>query len=73
MMRIECFSFVQGHKEAQEIVADLNAMKSIDSDPFYIEYNPKQDYSLSDSFLIKGNVVPKDWTDLDLASDFMEC
>ena len=71
MKLIECFSYVQGHKEAQEVVIDLNGMKSIGSDPFYIEYNKTQDYSKNDSYLIKGNVTEKDWDELDLESDFM--
>ena len=71
MKLIECFSYVQGHKEAQEVVIDLNGMKSIGSDPFYIEYNKTQDYNKNDSYLIKGNVTEKDWDELDLESDFM--
>lgn len=71
MKLIECFSYVHGHKEAQEIVVDLNGMKSIDSDPFYIEYNRTQDYNKNDSYLIKGNVTEEDWDELDLQSDFM--
>ena len=54
-------------------------MKSIGSDPFYIEYNKTQVseifgvlyYSKNDSYLIKGNVTEKDWDELDLESDFM--
>ena len=76
---IECFSYVHGHNEAQEVVIDLNGMKSIGSDPFYIEYNKTQVseifgvlyYSKNDSYLIKGNVTEKDWDELDLESDFM--
>jgi hypothetical protein len=71
MCLISCFSFVHGHKEAQEIVTDLNQMKSIQSDPFYIDYDRTQDYSKNDSYLIKGNVTTKDWDDLNLESDFM--
>jgi hypothetical protein len=69
---IECFSYVHGHKEAQEVVIDLNGMKSIGSDPFYIEYNKTQDYSKNDSYLIKGNVTRKDWIMLNLNMDFMK-
>lgn len=68
---IKCFSNVIGHKEAQEIVTDLNAMKSIRSDPFYIKYEKDVDYS-DDSYTIVGNVTKKDWDELDLESDFME-
>ena len=71
MKLIECFSYVHGHKEAKEIVVDLNGMKSIKSDPFYIEYNKTQNYTKNDSYLIKGNVTEKDWDELDLESDFM--
>ena len=73
MKLIECFSYVHGHKEAQQVVVDLNSMKSIDSDPFYIEYDKNQDYDENDSYLIKGNVTLKDWQQLDLESDFMKC
>lgn len=69
---IECFSYVHGHKEAQEVVIDLNGMKSIGSDPFYIEYNKTQDYSKNDSYLVKGNVTRKDWVMLNLNMDFMK-
>jgi fructose 1,6-bisphosphatase len=69
-MTIKCFSNVSGHKNAQEIVIDLNAMKSEKSDPFYI------DYSVSDMgddlYVIVGNVTKNDWDELDLGSDFME-
>jgi hypothetical protein len=67
---IKCFSNVGGHKNAQEIVIDLNAMKSKDSEDFYI------DYSVSDMgddlYVIVGNVTQNDWDELDLDSDFME-
>jgi hypothetical protein len=72
MNLIECFSFVHGHKEAQDVVIDLNAMKSVKCDPFYIEYNKTQDYSKNGSYLIKGNVTEEDWDELDLSSDFMQ-
>ena len=57
----------------------MYGMKSIGSDPFYIEYNKTQVseifgvlyYSKNDSYLIKGNVTEKDWDELDLESDFM--
>lgn len=68
---INCFSYVHGHKEAQEIVIDLNSMKSEDSELFYIDYNSKQDYVTNDSFLIIGNVTEKDWIDLNLDMDFL--
>jgi len=61
---------VTGHKNAQEIVIDLNAMKSERSEDFYI------DYSISDMgddlYVIVGNVIKNDWDELDLESDFME-
>lgn len=68
---IECFSYVHGHKNAQEIVVDLNAMKSAESDPFYIQYDRDKDYGVDDSYCIRGNVTEKDWNELDLSSDFM--
>ena len=69
---IECFSYVHGHKEAQEVVIDLNGMKSIGSDSFYIDYDKDQDYSKNESYLIKGNVTQNDWDELNLDMDFME-
>lgn len=68
---IDCFSYVHGHKEAQEIVLDLNQMKSKKSQDFYIDYNKTQDYSKNDSYLIKGKVTNEDWEELNLESDFM--
>jgi hypothetical protein len=68
---IKCFSNVVGHKEAQELVVDLNQMKSSKSDPFYIKYDPDQDYSQSDNYLVVGNVTQNDWDELNLDMDFM--
>lgn len=68
---IDCFSYIHGHKEAQEIVLDLNQMKSKKSQDFYIEYNKAQNYSKDDSYLIKGHVTNEDWEELNLESDFM--
>lgn len=68
---IGCFSYVIGHKEAQEIVTDLNGMKSIESDTFYIQYNRNKDYVRDDSYLIMGCVTENDWEELNLESDFM--
>lgn len=68
---IDCFSYVHGHKEAQEIVIDLNQMRSKKSQDFYIDYNKTQDYSNNDSYLIKGQVTNEDWEELNLESDFM--
>jgi hypothetical protein len=67
---IKCFSNVSGHKNAQEIVIDLNAMKSNKSDPFYIDY-ARSDMG-DDLYVIVGNVTKNDWNELDLESDFME-
>jgi hypothetical protein len=72
MNLIQCFSNVIGHKEAQEIVADLNQMKSSLSEDFYIEYDKHQDYSNDDNYLVIGNVTKEDWDELNLDMDFME-
>jgi hypothetical protein len=72
MNLIQCFSNVIGHKEAQELVVDLNQMKSSQSDPFYIKYDKYQDYSKDDNYLVVGNVTQKDWDELNLDMDFME-
>jgi hypothetical protein len=71
MNLIQCFSNVIGHKEAQELVVDLNQMKSVQSDPFYIKYDKYQDYSKDDNYLVVGNVTQKDWDELNLDMDFM--
>jgi hypothetical protein len=78
MKLIECFSYVQGHKEAQEIVIDLNQMKSTDSKDFYIEYdnpNDNVDYiwkrKYDDTYLVRGSVTQSDWEELNLESDFL--
>jgi hypothetical protein len=72
MNLITCFSNVIGHKEAQELVVDLNQMKSDLSENFYIKYDPDQDYSQSDNYLVVGNVTQEDWDELNLDMDFME-
>jgi hypothetical protein len=69
---MKCFSNVIGHKEAQELVIDLNQMKSAKSDPFYIKYDKDQDYSEDDNYLVVGNVTQEDWDELNLDMDFMQ-
>jgi hypothetical protein len=71
MNLIQCYSNGIGHKEAQELVVDLNQMKSVQSDPFYIKYDKHQDYSKDDNYLVVGNVTQKDWDELNLDMDFM--
>jgi len=71
MNLIRCFSNVIGHKEAQELVVDLNQMKSVQSDVFYIKYDKDQDYSKDDNYLVVGNVTQADWDGLNLDMDFM--
>jgi predicted KAP-like P-loop ATPase len=72
MNLIQCFSSVVGHKEAQELITDLNQMKSSKSEDFYIKYDEYQDYSTDDNYLVIGNVTKEDWDELDLESDFIE-
>lgn len=62
---IECFSNVQGYKEAQQVLGELNELKSRDS-VFELDNNG------ADSYTIRGSVTRADWNRLDLASDFME-
>ena len=57
MTLIKCFSNVIGHKEAQELVVDLNQMKSSQSDPFYIKYDKHQDYSKDDNSIVTGKQI----------------
>jgi hypothetical protein len=71
MNLIKCFSNVVGHKDAQELVIDLNQMKSHQSDLFYINYNKHQDYSKDDNYVVIGNVTQEDWDELSLDIDFM--
>jgi hypothetical protein len=72
MTLIKCFSNVVGHKEAQELVVDLNQMKSNLSEDFYIKYDEYQDYSTDDNYLVIGNVTQEDWDELNLDMDFIE-
>ena len=72
MNLIQCFSTVIGHKEAQDLVIDLNQMKSSQSEPFYIEYDRSKDYYKDDTYVVVGNVTEEDWTELNLDMDFME-
>jgi hypothetical protein len=72
MNLITCFSNVVGHKEAQELVVDLNQMKSNLSEDFYIKYDEYQDYSTDDNYLVIGNVTQEDWGELNLDMDFIE-
>jgi hypothetical protein len=71
-MLINCFSNVIGHKEAQELVIDLNQMKSAKSDPFYIKYDKDKDYAEDDNYLVVGDVTQEDWDELNLDMDFMK-
>jgi hypothetical protein len=72
MSLIQCFSNVVGHKEAQELVIDLNSMKSNQSKDFYIYYNKFQNYEINDTYLVVGNVTKEDWGELDMDNDFMQ-
>jgi hypothetical protein len=72
MNLIKCFSNIIGHKEAQELVVDLNQMKSNLSENFYIHYDKHQDYSKDDNYVVVGNVTQDDWNELNLDMDFME-
>jgi hypothetical protein len=71
MNLIPCFSTVIGHKEAQDLVIDLNQMKSSQSEPFYIEYDRFKDYDKDDTYVVVGNVTEEDWDELNLDMDFM--
>ena len=62
---IECFSNVQGYKEAQQVLDELNELKSRDS-IFDLDSNGE------DSYTIRGSVTREDWDRFDLQSDFME-
>lgn len=68
---IKCFSDVQGHKEAIDLVNELNSMKTSLSEDFYIEYDKNQDYNENDSYRVVGNVCDADWEDLNMDVDFM--
>lgn len=72
MNLIKCFSNVIGHKEAQDLVIDLNQMKSSKSEDFYIEYDRSKDYNNDDTYIVVGNVTEEDWDELNLDMDFIE-
>jgi len=72
MNLIKCFSNVIGHKEARELVIDLNQMKSNDSEEFYIEYDKSVDYLIDNTYRVIGNVTQQDWKELNLDMDFMQ-
>jgi len=73
MNLIQCFASVVGHKEAQELVTDLNQMKSSKSEDFYIKYDKYHKYDeYDDSYFVVGNVTQEDWDELNLESDFIE-
>ena len=62
---IECFSYVHGQKEANQMLNELNSLKSNSSLPFvFAEDN-------GESWLIVGTVTQEDWVNLNLESDFM--
>lgn len=69
---IKCFSNVIGHKEAQDLVIDLNQMKSSKSEDFYIQYDKSKDYYTDDTYIVVGNVTREDWDELNLDMDFMK-
>lgn len=69
---IKCFSHVVGHKEAQDLVNDLNAMKSKESDGFYIKYFNDIDYDINPTYTVVGYVTKEDWDELNLEFDFMQ-
>lgn len=62
---IECFSYVQGKKEAKQMLDELNSLKSNSSLPFVFA----EDHG--ESWLILGTVTREDWDKLNLESDFM--
>lgn len=72
MSLIKCFSTVIGHKEARELVTDLNQMKSNNSEEFYIEYDKSVDYLIDNTYRVIGNVTQQDWDELNLDMDFMQ-
>jgi hypothetical protein len=71
MNLIKCFSNVVGHKDALELVTDLNQMKSNLSEDFYIKYDKHKDYSRYNDYTVIGNVTQADWDELNLDMDFM--
>jgi hypothetical protein len=71
MKLIKCFSNVQGHKNAIELVTDLSAMKSSKESKFYIHYDKHQDYNKDDTYRVVANVTKDDWEELNMEDDFM--
>lgn len=68
---IKCFSTVEGHKNAIDLVTDLNAMKSSEKSEFYIHYYKNQDYSTNPFYKVVANVTPEDWDELNMKEDFI--
>jgi len=66
MTLVQCISTVIGKKEAQELVTDLNKLKSAQSETFYIEHDEE------DTYRVVGNVTEEDWNELNLDMDFLE-
>lgn len=71
MELIYCFSHIKGHKNAIDLVTDLNAMRSSELSEFYIEYDRHQDYTKDDTYKVVANVTEDDWEELNMDMDFM--
>lgn len=70
MELIHCFSNVKGHKNAIDLVTDLNAMKIMKSSEFYIEYDKNKNYHNDDTYKVVGDVCEDDWYELNMMDDF---
>lgn len=72
MNLIKCFSTVEGHKNAIDLVTDLNAMKSSKESEFYIHYYKNQNYSENPFYKVVANVTEDDWDELNMNEDFIK-
>lgn len=72
MNLIKCFTTVEGHKTAIDLVTDLNAMRSSEESEFYIHYYKNQDYSNNPFYKVVANVTPEDWDELNMNEDFIK-
>ena len=74
---IDCFSYVLGSKAANNVMKDLNRLKSDKHTKFTLHHtgttvNDSMEDTILDRYCIKGKVTQNDWDNLNLESDFMQ-
>lgn len=73
---IQCFSYVLGSKAANDLIKDLNRLKSDKNTKFTLHRTgttvaDSMEDTILDRYCIKGKVTQNDWDELNLESDFM--